>query len=447
MNLPVPRKTLNIKQNQNGGFEPFGVITKIGLNDINIKNYYIESLDKQLSFRFTEKNKKSSAGNKYLGAGGITAVYSIALDSYDVNLPINYTNKIEKYKENLILRISKGSRINKIKDDVQIGDIDISNDEQSKFIEMWINHKNLFPDNIIDLFLYGDILFNGEYMGYYSITRVYGDENKIINLTFIERMLYLQNLYKFLIKLQDNGLTYRDLKIGNAGIDLDTFDYVVIDYDNVTIMKTSELIDLKQKVRLHYSAGTYVPIYFLENLKNNNIDINFDLLYLYGLFDIVQYLFRKSDFTNINYRKSIDLLFDLIKNIKEIPNTLYDLLTCIHKNQNLPKNCEGYVHAIIKMYNYINRDNIINRIKETINYINDITILNESEYILIILLCYILYPLVIDNYNEASKYSRQENYRKIIDVIDILINQYNDIGYKQKYLKYKMKYIKLKQNM
>ena len=88
MKLSIPRKTLNITQIQNGGFEPMGVITKIGLNDINIDNYIITALDKKTSFKFTDLNKKSSAGNKYLGAGGITAVYGIKLNSLDENLPI-----------------------------------------------------------------------------------------------------------------------------------------------------------------------------------------------------------------------------------------------------------------------------------------------------------------------------------------------------------------------
>ena len=320
---------------------------------------------------------------------------------------------------------------------------------------MWGTHKSMFPNNIIDLFLYGDILLDGNYLGYYTITRIYGDEKIIQNLDFNKRMLYLKNLYRFLIKLQDNGLTYRDLKIGNAGIDLGTLDYIVIDYDDVTIMNPENLSDLTKKTRIHYSIGTYAPIYILENIKQINIDMQYDLLYLYGLFDIIQYMFKKEDFLEKKYISGISRLFEFIKDIERICYPMYNLMSCIKNNKTIPENCKAFIKSINYMYERSNKNDIINKIKNIGDFINNSNITNyDLDSILIVLLCYILYPLVIDNYEEASKYSRQENYKKIINVLDIILKktisdnepEYNPDyeNYRQKYLKYKTKYLKLK---
>ena len=40
--------------------------------------------------------------------------------------------------------------------------------------------KNLFGENIIDIFLYGEIIIDGRYLGYYTITREYMDDEKIL---------------------------------------------------------------------------------------------------------------------------------------------------------------------------------------------------------------------------------------------------------------------------
>jgi len=447
MKLPIPRKTLNIKQNQTGGFEPIGIVTKIGLKDININNYVIESLDNQISFKFTEKNKKVSAENKYLGAGGLTAVYSIRLNSLNENLPIEYKNKINNYSDKLILRIFAGSQNNKFTKDVNIGDEDISNDTQANFINMWASHKEMYPENIIDLFLYGDLLLDNEYIGYYSITREYGDEKIVKNMEFKNRMLYLKNLFTFLIKLKENGLTYRDLKIANVGVDLDNSNFIVIDYDDVTLIKPSEIEYLAKNEFLHYSVGTYAPIYFLEKFRKNNLDMNYDLIYLFGLFDVLQYMFKKEDFNIPKYQEYMEPIFNFIKNFETLWEPIYNLNSCIYNNKIIPSKCEGFIKSIDIKYNKLSSDIYFNLFKKNINNINLINENDNIEVILIILLSYILYPLIVDNYAEASTYSNKESYNKIINIIDIIFKKTNNNNYKEKYLKYKKKYMNLKQNI
>jgi hypothetical protein len=136
----------------------------------------------------------------------------------------------------------------------------------------------------------------------------------------------------------------------------------------------------------------------------------------------------------------------VIKDIKRIWDPIYNLLICIKNNQTIPIICEAFIKSINNIYNRSNKNDIINKIKNTGDIMNNITINDNFDYILIVLLCYILYPLVIDNYEEASKYSRQENYKKIIDVIDIILKKTisDNENYRQKYLKYKTKYLKLK---
>lgn len=462
MNLPIPRRTLNITQNHIGGFSPMDVVYKIGLNDININTYHIQSIDNRLNnnskfvFKFTSKNKKKAANNRYLGAGGLTAVYSIELISYDNNLPQDYKNKLEKYRDKYILRIFRGSSNLKIQRDVEIGEIDDSNDEQSKFINMWSNHKNLFPENIIDIFLYGDILINNEYLGYYSITRVYGDDETVKNLSFVDSMKYLKNLYIFLIKLKNLGLTYRDLKIENVGIDLENYNFIVIDYDDVTLLKPSDVKYLAENNFLHYSFGTYAPIYFLKNIQNNNFDMKFDLIYLYGLFNIVQYMFKLEYFKDDKHKMTINYIFNFLNKLDTIWEPIYKFVSCIYKNKTIPPKCEMFIKSIEIQYNYFIKNGFIDFFKkyaEILDKMNiaEISNMNDIEYIIIILMIYILYPLCVDNYEVASFYSQIENYNKIINIIDIILEKLNnnndDDDYRKKYLKYlkyKMKYLKLK---
>ncbi len=446
MKLPIPRKTLNIIELQNGGFDPMGVVTEIGLNDKKINNYLIKSLDNQISFRFTQKNKKVSAGNRYLGAGGLTAVYSIELDLIDENLPDQYKNKLTQYKDKLILRIFSGSRVNKINNDVNFGEEDMSNDEQSRFMKIWSKDKEMFPENIIDLFLYGDLLLNDKYLGYYSITRVYGNENDVMNLNFINRMKYLKNMFQFIIKLKNNGLTYRDLKIANVGLDLDNYNFIVIDYDDVTLIKPSDVENLAKNEFLHYSVGTYAPIYFLENIRQNNLNMNYDLIYLFGLFDVVQYMFKKEDFKIEKYKNVVNAMFGFIKDFETLWEPIYNLVSCIYKNKTIPTKCEGFIKSIDMKYKQFIKDNIFSGLKKNTKYINNINEKDNVEYILLLLLSYIIYPLIVDSYSEASEYSQVENYTKIVKIIDIILEKtiYNEDEYKQKYLKYKQKYLKLK---
>ena len=223
MNLVIPRKNLVIKIRKSGGGTPEEIISNINLNDTNINNYDIENVPygdnaEKFSFRFTNENvahpelseyKRMKNPPKFLGKGAMTAVYTIKLEkqtSEIYNIP-------SKYHDSLILRIYDNDLYNgEIGNQYNIGEIDENNDDQTKFINMWTTHKRLFPENIIDLFMYGEIIINDEYSGFYSITRKYLDHHKISTFNLETKVKYFKNLLLFLQKLIDNNYTYRDLE-------------------------------------------------------------------------------------------------------------------------------------------------------------------------------------------------------------------------------------------
>ena len=171
MKLIIPRKTLQITNSvMPGGGYPEEAIEWINLNDSNINTFKLNTMDNNYKFKFSPDNKNIYNGAKYLGKGALTAVYKIRLES---QTPINGYTIPDKYKDELILRIYDNNDIPvdtdydtyKGKGDIEVGGEDTFNDSQSKFINMWTEHKQKFLENIIDIFMYGEILLNSNYLG------------------------------------------------------------------------------------------------------------------------------------------------------------------------------------------------------------------------------------------------------------------------------------------
>ena len=199
----IPRKNLNIKNRiMVGGIFPEDIIKKVKLTDETISSYLIESTDRTFNFQFTEKNKKKLDTFRYLGKGGLTSVYSIKLTHQSSLSQDKYTIP-DIYHDKLILRIYQNRNYTgSLKSEVNVGNEDLNDDQQSLFIKKWTIEKTIYPENIIDLFMYGEISLFGDYLGYYTITREYNDDYIILNMPLENKLKFLISFIEFLEKLK-----------------------------------------------------------------------------------------------------------------------------------------------------------------------------------------------------------------------------------------------------
>lgn len=476
MKLTIPRKNLIIHPNMTGG-SPEEIIELINLNDSNFENILISTLDDNYKFKFTKDNTKYYNGAKYLGKGALTAVYKIKLVS---QVSINGYMISDKYKDELILRIYENMDIAEDTDlytyrgkpDIEVGGEDLYDDAQSKFINIWTEHKQLFPENIIDLFMYGEIMTATKYIGYYTITRTYSDEKKLDALSLINKIKYLKKLLEFLIKLRQHGYTYRDLKFPNIGFDKnnDEYNFIVLDYDNHTILKYSQVEQLKTDYRVEYAVGTYTPLYIFEQKEK----FEPDLMYVGGLLYTIRDLFK--DLSNANYASLSDKLNNYIRpvdrHIREYIQNIDNLILFLldkkaYENQLQDdinsrdlikiadtteiiedidkdiKNTEININSIQTLI-----DGLIPIGKELITEINkykyeNLTTIEDKITYIIGRLIKACIPL---NYDIVSQFNDLVNYYGLIKLLDDIIQSEDksSISVLQKYLKYKQKYLKLK---
>jgi len=296
--LTIPRKTLTISKDVitggNCGMFPERVLIDLPLTFKNQNEYTIIDDHNKLKFKFHNNNKANNIDRIYFGCGTFTALYSIKLTYQDLS---NNALIPDAYKDNLILRIYESRENNANKADLNVGDTDIYNDHQTTFINNWMGHKKLFPDNIIDIYLYGDIqlqgLYGKKYIGYYIITRKYIVEDYIESFSLNNKIKYLKNTIEFLKKLEDNNYTYRDMKFENSGSD-ENYNFIVIDYDIDTLLTGIRIKKLMDDKKLGYGIGTYPFAYLISDDQR----FNYKYIYLSGLLDFVSNLF------NANYNKT-----------------------------------------------------------------------------------------------------------------------------------------------
>lgn len=478
MKLTIPRKNLIIRQNMTGG-SPEKIIELINLNDSNFENILISTLDDNYKFKFTKDNTQNYNGSKYLGKGALTAVYKIKLFSQN---PINGYMISDKYKDELILRIYENRDMAEDIDldiyqglpDIEIGGEDTYKDAQSQFINMWTEHKQLFPENIIDIFMYGEIMIPTKYIGYYTITRTYSDEKKLKELSLINKIKYLKKLLEFLLKLRQHGYTYRDLKFPNIGFDKnnDEYNFIVLDYDNHTILKYPQLEQLKTDYRVEYAVGTYTPLYIFEQKEK----FEPDLMYVGGLLYTIKDLFK--DLSNANYASLSDKLNNYIrpvdKHIRKYIQKIDDLISFSLDKKAYEIQLQDDINSrdLLKIAdtteiiedidkNIKNTEIIINSIqtlidglipigKELITEINkykyeNLTTIEDKITYIIGRLIKACIPL---NYDIVSQFNDLVNYSGLIKLLDNIIQSEDksSTSVLQKYLKYKQKYLKLKYN-
>ena len=476
MKLTIPRKNLIIRQNMTGG-SPEEIIQDINLNDFNLENILISTLDNNYKFRFTEDNKKIYNGAKYLGKGALTAVYKIKLISQN---PVNSYTISDKYKDELILRIYDNGDTTypymyRGKSDIEVGGEDTYNDSQSQFINMWTEHKQLFPENIIDIFMYGEIMSDTKYLGYYTLTKTYSDEKKLEELSLINKIKYLKKLLEFLVKIRQHGYTYRDLKFPNIGFDSisNEYNFIVLDYDTVTILKYPQVDKLKTDYTIEYTVGTYTPLYIFEQKEN----FEPDLMYVGGLLYTIKDLFR--NLMNDNYISLITKLNNYIvpvdKHIREYITNIDTLITFTSNKKIYERNLVYYknIGESIKIAeteenfkktnsqfildtetNIKKLEDLITGLfpigKELITEINKYkyTDLTTTEDKITYIIGRIVNACIPLNYKMVNQYNDFINYTGLIKLLDDLIQSEGkpSTSVLQKYLKYKQKYLKLKYN-
>lgn len=461
MNITIPRKNLVIKTQMLGGNFPVKTIKNINLTTSNIHHFLIENIPNDInkdkySFKFSEDNtqylelnvedellgKSILSQPRYLGKGGITAVYKIELsDQQTANYKIP-----DRYKNQLILRIFRNDYYSGlIGTEYNVGEIDANNDEQTSFINMWIKQKQLFPENIIDFYMYGEIKLNDKYLGFYTITKTYLDYNIIKKFDIITRIKYLKNMLVFLQKVIANKYTYRDFKFANIGAELvdGEYKFIVLDYDNYTIITEANFELIKRKFSVRFAVGTYIPYYIIEQEYNISYEYIFASGLLYTIIDIFFDDIRKNpNFTGyyLKYNEYVGT-----HNKEGINFLVYQFINALDE------------HNSVKMQ--FNKDLIMDydSIKKKIEYIFTYTKYEKIDSPvnkLIYIIGKIMLGCISLNYG-SIKHLISIDFPKFIiefdDIISILDGSkkheyFANGGYYEKYMKYKTKYINLKKS-
>lgn len=439
----------------NGGGFPTTVIDNINLNDANINSYIIENeiineSHDHFKFKFSLDNKEHinlddfldmPTPPKYLGKGALTAVYKIILEeqkSQNYQIP-------DKYKEQLILRIFENELYNdgdSLKNEYNVGEIDENNDDNTTFINMWMKHKKLFPENIIDFFMYGEITLNYNYLGFYTITRTYLDNNIIDDFDLSHKIKYFKNMLLFLQTLNKNGYTYRDLKYQNIGTELidGNYKFIVLDYDRFTILNAEDMELLKREFYIKTLVGTYAPFYVFEQLDN----FSYDYLFVGGLLYTTISLFHKDLESNVNYNK---LYEKTINYIDPVLNNINNIVTFIDKFSSSQTRIEQ--QEILSKIN--NEKDEIKSLESTgrnlIDYIDGKKYRDLQTPIdkLIFIIGKIIKSCIPLNYDAVKKLCNLQQFIDGFDDIITDLNKQSGGNYYKKYMKYKIKYLQLLQ--
>ena len=238
------------------------VNSNINNMDIGV-NKYLRSEDKTVMFKFeVEGNLKTTEQSKhYFASGSGTAVFKMGKTD-----PTDRT----KY----ILRVI---------DSTQIYDI-------NKFIDKYMADKINFGNNMIEIYYYGIIIKPGAIIAPYVITKEYGNDTSIIQLSLPLKISLVTQMLDFIILLGTKNYVYRDLKFPNIGYELlDSGDikFIVLDYDMITLvpLDTFKMTGYGypywqnlsyQNNNVHLFSrlpyGTYPPVYLLNTVINQNLE-------------------------------------------------------------------------------------------------------------------------------------------------------------------------------
>jgi len=277
---------------------------------------------------------------KVLGRGSFSLVFGVNLEDYELDVS-------DDIKDNLILKIFE--------------------EDYRDLIPRWRVDKYRFENNMMDIFMCGDIYRKEHKLGSYILTRKYDSVKK---LDLEKRVLLLKDLLTFIKGLEDYKLFYRDLKIENIAYDIkdDNVYFIIIDYDDKTLIDYS-FVDFTFFFTGYY-AGTYVPymlLYYTYNRvnsyyshnQNENPNLNIDSNYIFGLYGRVLKKYKeiilKNIYTQGLFYIIIEMFFDedtfnyiyndfhlFIENNRDKKNNRHGLFDYIFN----PKYPDNYLRAI-----------------------------------------------------------------------------------------------------
>lgn len=453
MNYPLK---LNLKINNNENTNITGGNPKKILSSIdNINNNFVISIhndeNHKITFKFDDNlNTKIYKNSKFLGNGGITAVYGLRCSNECTDKKFLHLQDKE-----LILRIQNGH-----------------NFCFDEFIENWKKHKKLFGENIIDIFFYGNMLnTDDEYIGKYIITRKYYNYDDIYSLSFDNTLKYFNSMCDFIKKLNSSNYFYRDLKFANIGMDINKINnkiiFIVLDYDDITLLEKNDLFLMKKENKYcdKYCSGTFMPYYMMHNYtnKNNKWKNELDKMHVYGLLDVIISLFYDDDDNHYNIIKQIYLenndsadetkyekfMLNFNSSLLKIKTTINNLTPKFNK---MSFNTDVIIKMILlnllsKKYEQIySIDNIKSIINDTIVEQNNNKMQRSNP-----ISKYTTNKVVDEQNNNMQNNNIQMSKSQIDKNVDEQNNTTTTKSddtvnvYKNKYLKYKHKYLSLKQ--
>ena len=278
---------------------------------------------------------------KILGRGSFSLVFGVNLEDYELDVS-------DDIKNNLILKIFE--------------------EDYRDLIPRWRVDKYRFENNMMDIFMCGDIYREGYKLGSYILTRKYDSVKK---LDLEKKVLLLKDLLTFIKGLEDYKLFYRDLKIENIAYDIkdDNVYFIIIDYDDKTLIDYS-FVNLKFFFTGYY-AGTYVPymlLYYTYNLVNSyyscainkNPNQNIDSDYVFRLYGRVLKNYKEIILKNIYTQGLFYIILEMFFDKETFSYIYNDFHEFIERNRDERNNRYG-------LYDYIfNRkypDNYLRAIK------------------------------------------------------------------------------------
>ena len=340
-------------------------------------------------------------------------------------------------------------------------------DPLKAFINKWSYDKIIFKSAIPEIYFYGKIIFKGNTISYYYITKKYYSHIDIIKkFNYTMTIQYFKKILELLDTTVANSYIFRDFNMHNLGYSLDKTknlaDIIILNYTSRTLLSQTDNYFKKLDISKCFSKkciGPLIPYYVIDDYYSMNINWlkRLDKFYSLGLVEIILVLFFNND---NNFTKLYNFIIG--------PSILESQLQFHHYNKRF-----NNVNNLIELNQLISKINVrfcnANPIFE--KYIMDIiTNLLERDYTKIYYPNHIL-MIMLDIQNSDGEFKikyvgknnvynqKDFNYtntstelrQKIISE-DLIGGE--DIGgnigkdkinnYKSLYKKYKMKYLMLK---
>lgn len=212
--------------------------------DIFLDKLFIEPCDNNIG------NKRHKILGKCIAAGTFTAVIGVR----DISKNKNFIDK------KLIMRI-----------------FSMRHQTMRNFISRWKHDKQLYTENIIDIYFYGNVIGAKERTRY-VMTKMYRTFNDatLDTMEFNKKIMLVNNLLILCDRIRTSGKYIRDLKLENIGFD-ENYNIVLIDYEEITIIDPNDstlLLSQDYNAKLKYWSGTYSP-YNIGILEGDDAVISF----------------------------------------------------------------------------------------------------------------------------------------------------------------------------